>query len=252
MLNITIAVILIIVLSIIYKYNLENFGIVTADILTSGDILDIIRKMLKDVHSIFVANNIRYWMDGGTLLGAVRHKNIIPWDDDADIAVLEQDRHKFLKLKNIFYKFGYGVVKFWGGYKIFPLNGKPIKHINRNWHWSEESKKIEDREVFNYKFPFIDIFFVKDYGNKYHFSNKYANKIFNKFYHTKDDLFPLKSYNFHDFQLIGPNNPKPYLDRAYGDDYMTTGYKSYDHENMKFLPISKFNVTPTVDSGYVK
>jgi len=246
--NLIIAIILIIILYFIYNYyNQENFGMTSADILTSKDTLDILRKMLKDTHAILTAKHIQYWIDGGTLLGAVRHKNIIPWDDDADIVITEKDKQKFLSLRRIFYKFGYGIVRFWGGFKIFPLNGKPIKHTNRNWHWSENSKRIEDREIFNYKYPFIDVFFAKKYGNIFHFSNKYSKKIFNKFYHEAKDLYPLKEYTFDDFKLIGPNNPKPYLDRGYGDDHMTTGYKSYDHQNMSFLPIVKFKVEPVRD-----
>lgn len=44
-------------------------------------------KMMKDFHQVCGANNLKYYMLGGTALGAVRHKGFIPWDDDMDIGM---------------------------------------------------------------------------------------------------------------------------------------------------------------------
>ncbi len=58
---------------------------------TQLDMLVLFDKFCKE-------NGLRYFLDYGTLLGAVRHKGFIPWDDDVDVTMLRPDYQKFLEL----------------------------------------------------------------------------------------------------------------------------------------------------------
>ena len=55
-------------------------------------------KILKEIDRICRKYNIKYMLDAGTLIGAVRHNGFIPWDDDADVAFTRNQYDAFMKV----------------------------------------------------------------------------------------------------------------------------------------------------------
>ena len=58
-----------------------------------------LNSLLKELKAVFEEHNIKYFLCGGTLLGAVRHKGFIPWDDDIDVIVTPDGYEKLIELQ---------------------------------------------------------------------------------------------------------------------------------------------------------
>ena len=59
---------------------------------------DVMLSLLQAFDKICKTYNLTYWLDHGTLLGAVRDGGFIPWDDDLDVTMPREDYEKFLEL----------------------------------------------------------------------------------------------------------------------------------------------------------
>lgn len=149
-------------------------------------------EYMKDLHKICQENNITYWVDSGTLLGLIRDNGIIPHDDDIDICMYEKDLKSLMHIVNSDPN---------QKYHIFLLSTTPI--------YKFQHKNIPD--------IFIDIFVIDEYGDKIQYKETFNKFLWPNSYYYKTELFPLKKVLFFNQEVIAPNNPIPYLERAYGN-----------------------------------
>jgi phosphorylcholine metabolism protein LicD len=178
--------------------------------------------MMHFLNTVFSKYGIVYTAMSGTLLGAVREQQLIAHDDDIDIAIFEQDEELLLALKPLFKEYGYGMIKYMGNYKFYKLNGEDI------------CKRFLINFCVPFKFPFVDIFVYKQDKNKFIFNDIIPRMMFPKEYFYIKNLFPLRPYKFGPLVVLGPNNPIDYLDRAYGDDWMTVRRQTLSHKDLSF------------------
>lgn len=180
----------------------------------------IVLRMLKVFDIICSKFNIDYWLDYGTLLGAIRHNGFIPWDIEADIGILRSDFDRFLK---------YGV-NYLPDDIFFQTKETDKAYINSSLYIEAKLRdKYSNYVGFSKANPNckwhngiqIDIF-VYDLDNKMNncLTNAYE-RIFtkNKSYLEFSELEYLNKRVFVDYEFPIPIGYDAYLKRNY-DDYL--------------------------------
>ena len=232
--------------------------------------------LLAIFHKMCEKFGLTYWLDFGTLLGAVRHKGFIPWDDDTDLSMPRDDFEKALKL------FPPLLDKY--GITLFERNDTLCIHYNHNHTgiWIDvfpvdifktdfSSNRVKDdfekriRLYENYHnlhsgdSPHLSYeqlsqkrksIFENDNGTDYiYWSKAYCNVVsFNK-----DLLFPCVDIYFEGFKLKAPAKSIEILKCRYGD-YMSFPASGMMHHGVSLgrKPLSQWAKLHNVDMTKVK
>ena len=120
------------------------------------------KEILKKIKKVCNENNIVYYIASGTLLGAIRHKNLIPWDDDIDIWMTREEFEKLKKLPD----------KVWGEEMCLDFGNDDVfcdftpRIIYKKYKvYSLQYEELGDAECL--KYPFIDIFILDNEFDNY-------------------------------------------------------------------------------------
>ncbi len=166
-------------------------------------------ELFKEIVEIFKKNDILFWLDCGSCLGAYRYGGIIPWDDDLDMAVLLPDfdniQHALQTLDKKKYQ-----VQDWSS-RLYPKSYIRVYHKETNnhidiYHFRIDSNKAE----LQYLLANEDSDFMPEFW-----------KIRERRFKVKTPIstvFPLKKMQFEGIEVSVPKDIEGYLQARYGED----------------------------------
>ena len=176
--------------------------------------------MAKVIKNIFEKNHLQYFILGGTLLGAIRHKGFIPWDDDFDFVMPRKDYERFLKIADSELPKGYGIIHYTRKECQENINiRKTLMHFAKvidssSYLYTEKNGEILKRNIF------IDIIPLDGIPNGKIMQLTYKLKIYQR-------SFSLKIARVHDGN---------YFDHGYKGK---SSLKKIAYKVIKFLNIGK-------------
>ena len=174
----------------------ENYPILKSEV-TSKMV-----NLLEKLTNVLDKSDIPYWLTCGTLLGAVRHGGLIPWDDDIDINVpLEYVD----KAKNAIKKDNLGVLDAGGGYKVYHKSTYPFVDLII-------VDKVKEKWTMCYPLN-------KDGSCSYKTAEQWPQECF-----MDDEVFPLKKIQFENLSLSVPNKYQELIINMYGEKALEEAY----------------------------
>ena len=211
-------------------------------------------ELLKYFDKICRENNVQYWLDFGTLLGAVRHKGFIPWDDDIDISMIKKDINRIMPILKEHFKDSNYIVreraitcnnfqirirhkKYNLGIDIFPVYEYPESELTDELEKTITDKIIYARKKFDKKYSDKKISKMKILEAEQDIGKLQAQIIipenkqipdkpiifhgidfpYEEGYYVmpNDMIFPLKEGEFEGHKFLIPNKTEEYLGRLW-------------------------------------
>ena len=117
-------------------------------------------EMLVETDRICKKHNITYWLESGSLLGAIRHKGFIPWDDDLDITLLRKD---YIKLTKVLKQElpNWLILQNGETDKFYSLHMPYCRVVDKKSFGVYPKGKVPMRRKFKYQGLFIDLFYLE-------------------------------------------------------------------------------------------
>jgi hypothetical protein len=182
--------------------------------------VDILYEILDRFDRVCTAAKLDYVLSGGTALGAIRHKGLIPWDDDGDVYMFApQFYNRSMELFTTAVSYG--------------LMIRPFLHIN-----GIESSGWYKIYLGEHTLPNVDIFVLENakHHNIWTHCDPLAQTHFSNDYLTQDQLKHVYRAPFGPLKLRMFSNHTSYFDRNYGSDWAHVAWDGYDHIKEEWKP----------------
>lgn len=218
--------------------------------------------LLQIFDKICSKHNLTYWIDFGTLLGGMRHRGFIPWDDDMDVSMLRKDYDQLLVILKSELDSDFDIIDYGNrigiGYMhnktgiwcdVFPVDEyvaskneevainnlkkdlrKYRKFYEKNFH------KLSYEELQRSKKKIIKSS-DKDGTTIIYHGREFDHQHPNAFY-TNDEIFPLSTITFEGAVFPAPQKTHEYLSKIFGVNYMQIPRGGILHHDMGRGPLS--------------